>query len=436
MAKIDGAILQSNKAVPSRAFVPSLEGVRGYAFLAVFFAHYFSNNTFDFDQWWLYPAKIVLQIAWVSVPVFFVLSGFLICGILIDTREKEGYFKIFYSRRILRVFPLYYLTLIVVGLVSACNGYPLNYHFWAHFLYIHNLVPGYVADGSKFPDHAISHLWSMGVEEQFYLLWPLMVWICPSRRILLRVTLALIAGSFTLRFAANWLNLEPWAIYFWTPTRVDAILVGAVFAIVRGEAIYRRLQAIAPYVALGGAGVMMLLAERSGNNPAVSSWTGAVQISVWNITAAGVVLAVMREGSWLCRLCSMKGICWIGARSYGLYLFHALYLYWFVHSVVAKINNFMPYSVAYAVSAAIAFALTVLLAGVCYRLIELPAMNLKKRLQYGGPKMQTGVNAPVEPVPVREGIVPWRLPVGETSRKKPSEVRVIENSREAGASWQ
>ena len=85
---------QNPAADRSRTFIPSLEGVRGYAFLVVFFGHYLVA-LYPFHHWWLFPATLFMDIGVVSVPVFFVLSGFLICRILIDSRERQGYFRSF-----------------------------------------------------------------------------------------------------------------------------------------------------------------------------------------------------------------------------------------------------------------------------------------------------------------------------------------------------
>ena len=346
-------------------------------------------------MWWLYPVRLLIGVAWISVPIFFVLSGYLICGILIDTREREGYFKIFYSRRILRVFPLYYLTLLGVALICVLKGYPLTFGFWIHFLYIHNLLPNYPAISKSVSTAMMPHLWSMGVEEQFYLLWPLVVWFCPNRRILLRVTLVLIACSFALRIVAPWLNVTSFATNFWTPTRVDAILMGAVLVMIRGERIYRWLESIAQYAALGGVGVIAFINLASESWPFRTPLLAASMISLWNIIAAAVVVAVMREGSVLCRICSMKGICWLGARSYGLYLFHYIILYWFMFSFARRISRFMPFKWAQLVTGGCAFGLTVLLAALCYRFIEEPAMNLKKRFKYGPVTTRDAESEPV-----------------------------------------
>ncbi len=137
MAQISGPDRQ-------RVFFPSLEGVRGFAFLAVFIA-LLRPGLGALHRWWSYPLFLLEGLEWVTVPVFFVLSGFLICGILIDTRERQGYFKVFYSRRVLRVFPLYYLTLLAVVLFAFLNSYSLSRQFWVHFLYVQNLFPSYTS---------------------------------------------------------------------------------------------------------------------------------------------------------------------------------------------------------------------------------------------------------------------------------------------------
>ena len=166
-----------------RVFFPSLEGVRGFAFLAVFIAHCCDQDLGALHRWWSYPLFLLKGLEWVTVPVFFVLSGFLICGILIDTRERQGYFKVFYSRRVLRVFPLYYLTLLAVVLFAFLNSYSLSRQFWiiscmCRFLpklHVHRVDPR----GSGPPSMVD------GRGRTVLLVMAPVVWICPNRRVLL-----------------------------------------------------------------------------------------------------------------------------------------------------------------------------------------------------------------------------------------------------------
>ena len=156
----------------------ALDGVRGIAILLVLFCHFFfistPSNLYEF----------VLQklgdYGNLGVDLFFVLSGFLITGILMDTKGKENYFKNFIIRRSLRIFPLYYFVLIIIFLImplfSIFNG-PLmdrvlegEVYAWT---YTYNF---FIAEKQSWPPF-IGHFWSLAVEEQFYLVWPLAVYL-------------------------------------------------------------------------------------------------------------------------------------------------------------------------------------------------------------------------------------------------------------------
>ena len=370
-----------------RIYLPSLEGVRGYAFLAVFLAHYspFDLPIFHVRHWWT-VLPLIVNIAWIAVPVFFVMSGYLIGGILYDTRDREGFFRVFYSRRILRVFPIYYITLLAVASLDSIQGISLNGTFWFHLLYVQNLLPGYIGDTGAPPSNQISHFWSLAVEEQFYLVWPLVVWFFPNRRTLLRATILLISLCFITRLSVSWIHISPARSYVATPTRVDAILLGVLLALIRHEGIYKRLEPLAKYAALAGICVMMILVAKPALEFPFPSLGNAFEISLVNFIAAAIIVAALEEGSFLCRLCSLRWICWLGSLSYGLYVFHLVYRQWFMDSFLYHIAAYMPLSIAYFASASIAFCLTLFLALVSYRFIERPAMNLKKRIQYGAPR--------------------------------------------------
>lgn len=375
-----------------RRFLPSLEGVRGYGFLLIFVGHYFGIIEWSVRHtWWLYPFYLIGQIGWIMVPAFFVLSGYLICGILIATREREGYFKIFYSRRILRIFPVYYLTLAGVALVDHYNGLAMSGHFWSHFLYIQNLLPGYRGGPSWAPSIQVTHLWSMAVEEQFYLVWPVLVWFCRKQRTLLTVTWLLIAVCCALRIFAPLLHIDKLLIYSWTPTRVDAILLGAVLAIMQGGKIMARLEPYAKYLALAGVGTLIAIAVITGGAAPTSYLRSAILIPIGNLTAVAVIIAVKQEGSFLCRISSYKWVCWLGSRSYCLYLVHFTYAVWFLTVFLPRLATRMNYYQAFLVTIAIAFGLSLFLAEISYRLIEAPAMSLKGRLKYGSAGKATPV---------------------------------------------
>ena len=367
-----------------RAFLPSLEGVRGYGFLLVFFGHYFSRSTGISYSGWAYPLFLFHEASWIAVPAFFVLSGYLIGGILYNTRNREDYFRVFYTRRILRVFPVYYLTLIVLAIVDSLHGISLGSVYWGHFFYVQNWLPGYTSDPSVAPSNQTIHLWSLAVEEQFYLLWPLVVWAFPRRKALLKISLALIVLSCVVRCAAPWMHLTTIRMYFATPTRGDAILLGVVLALIQPLDIYRRLEPLAKYAALAGVGVLMVLAACTGSASPINTYLrSAVLLPFVNLIAAAALMAVMEEGSWFCRVCSLRWACWLGSLSYSLYVFHFIYCDWVLTTFVPRLAKHMPVFCAVTAVAAVAFCFTLLLGIISYRLVERPAMSLKKRLQYG-----------------------------------------------------
>jgi peptidoglycan/LPS O-acetylase OafA/YrhL len=349
----------------------------------VFLAHYFSPEQFaSSGRIFFYPALVESAIGTFAVPGFFVLSGYLIGGILYDSRHREGFFKVFYSRRILRVFPLYYLTLLAITLLDLHRGVRLDYHFWSHYFYVQNLLPGY-ATVLGAPTNQTIHFWSLAVEEQFYFIWPLVVWLFPARRKLLRITCILIASSFILRMASPWLHLSFEKVYLSTPTRVDAILLGVVLAIVRHDKIYERLVPMAKYVVLAGFSIAAVRAVLTGNAWSFNYLDVALMFPCVDITCVAMVVAVMEKDSWLCRVCSRNWICWMGKISYGLYVIHFTYVMWFQNTVIPGLTRHMPHTIAVFMSGSMAFILTLMLATLSYKFIEGPIANFKRQLKYG-----------------------------------------------------
>ena len=237
-------------------FHTELEGVRGYAFLLVFFAHYTYPLMVHHNRW-TFPFRVLVDLAWVAVPVFFVLSGFLITGILLRTRERQRFFRVFYARRAIRVFPLYYLIVLSMGLIGISLHNDME-GYWTNLFYVQNLWPAHVNLMRGIWIHGVQvelgHFWSLAIEEQFYLVWPVVIWFCRSRRSLLTVLFGLIAAATLFRCFAAHFGLTPQQAYFLTFTRADAIVLGALMAVWRGERMYERLERIALPTLLGGHG--------------------------------------------------------------------------------------------------------------------------------------------------------------------------------------
>jgi peptidoglycan/LPS O-acetylase OafA/YrhL len=380
-----------------RRYVPCLEGIRGYGFLLVFCGHYFPPSQLA------HPGTLRLKVltslyslGLFAVPAFFVLSGYLIGGILYDTREREGYFRVFYSRRILRVFPVYYVTLVAIGCFYAIRGIPLNFHFWILFLYIQNLFPSFTSQ--PYSPVTTGHFWSLAVEEQFYLLWPIVVWLLPDRRKLIRVATLLIFCSCCFRLVAPLFAASPRHIVNFTPTRVDSILLGVVLALIRHDAIFDKIKPLAKWIVLCGVATVVALAYWKGEAWGRSYSGVEIWIPLVNLTAVAIVIAVMEENSLLNRACSQRWVCWLGSLSYGLYVFHLPFYRFFMGSVDSRLCMYMRYPYALLTSGTLAFALTLLLSMLSYRFIEGPIMNLKRHLKYGSAKPSAASREVGQPV--------------------------------------
>jgi peptidoglycan/LPS O-acetylase OafA/YrhL len=316
--KIQGPILVERR-------LDSLDGWRGVAILLVFIRHYFLTNNVHLLV--IRAAASVASAGWIGVDLFFVLSGFLITGILLDTRGHKYYFRNFYARRTLRIFPLYYGVLLLALALT-----PLMHLQWqvgdiAHFLYVGNIaVQFHPALDSVKPWLNLDAMWSLAVEEQFYLLWPLVVLFIAKRRALRWI------GGFmgiALLMRIGLLNLLPAGDAFeWSykvlPMRADGLLCGAAAAILFragpvAEAA-RRLR-LPAWIAAAGIAAIVIQERRLEFHSAFSS---AIVFPCLGILFARLLLIALQSGSWAFRIGSTSWLRFFGRYSYGMYIFHRL----------------------------------------------------------------------------------------------------------------
>jgi peptidoglycan/LPS O-acetylase OafA/YrhL len=314
--------------------LPVLDGIRGIAILAVLLFHFIAPGNRD----GLANAAVSWFFSYgaLGVDLFFVLSGFLITGILYDSRTDEHYFRNFYMRRTLRIFPLYYGVLIIIflvlPLVPALRATELSglqaHQAWA-WLYAVNI---YLAIHDGWVLSYIEHFWSLAVEEQFYLIWPLAVWLLAAKpRAFLTFSLLIATASFVGRIAASLAGAGPVVIEVLTPFQLDALAIGGFFAVYLrqpgGEAGARRI--VVP-LALAGLGLLV------------------IQFGARHLTVRGNVLESVRGGAFHLLLAALllKGIlgpvssawtrcllsrplAFLGKYSYGLYVYHHFFSYYF-----------------------------------------------------------------------------------------------------------
>ena len=214
------------------AHLPALDGLRA---LAVFVVVQHNLSLLHGDQGLLvHHLGNMLHRGWMGVQLFFVLSGFLITRILLDTQQSPSYYASFYSRRALRIFPLYYAVLIGLFLVlpalwqmpaALAEDAPASRQMWL-WLYLSNWTGARGLGGGTPP---VFHFWSLAVEEQFYLLWPLVVRHCTPHR-LMQVCVGIVVAALLCRAVELVLGSSPQAIYTSTLSRMDALALGAMVA--------------------------------------------------------------------------------------------------------------------------------------------------------------------------------------------------------------
>lgn len=338
---------------------PQLDGVRGLAVLMVMVMHFYdpvaARSPFG-------PLTRFIQQGGAGVDLFFVLSGFLITGILVASKEAVNYFQVFYVRRVLRIFPLYVAVVglffwVVVPLLQR-HGYlewvQRQEQIW-YWLFLANWRHAFgYNDGAQ-----LSHFWSLAIEEQFYFVWSLAVWFATPRQLLSLSTGVLILVVMGRALAVS-CGASDELIYFSTVTRLDPLAFGALLAIsLRIREFFGRWGWFLLVVCAG-----LSLLKLPLQIALLLNGTGA---------AALVGLATTRQVPLL----RMEWLRTFGKYSYGLYVLHYL-----IHgALVAVVNRFGPVEFAL-FSIAGGIALSFCLAWISWNLLEHPILKLKRHYKY------------------------------------------------------
>jgi len=380
---------------PSRR-VPQLDGLRGIAIFLVLIWHYGVNN-FDYVEGTLAPNSIAayawacLSLGWSGVDLFFVLSGFLIGGILMDNRQADNFFQVFYVRRVCRIFPLYFLWLLLFcGVIwaayrlllptslNALVADPLP--LWSYATFTQNLVMAY---RNVFGPNWMGITWSLAVEEQFYCTLPFVIRYVEPRK-LPWVLGGFILAAPLLRVAISfWFESGPLAAYVLTPCRADALLLGALCAwMVRQPHVSRLL---AQHVAALYAVFVVLLAGTVAlavnYNPLISyGWPNLGYTWLALFYTCFLLISVTEKRGVVKAIAMNVVLRRLGLIAYGVYLFHVAIL-GLAHGLIAHqgpiIRNARDLMVT-----ALALALTVALAQLSWNMFEKPLVDLGHRLRY------------------------------------------------------
>jgi peptidoglycan/LPS O-acetylase OafA/YrhL len=351
----------------SKGRIPSLDGLRGVSILLVTICHIPEIAGVVLPE----QVATLFKRGDLGVDAFFVISGFLITHLLLREHEKHGTISLpaFYLRRTLRIFPAYYFFLFAMSLLCFAGFYNVTFDMWLRALtYTENFATG----GS----HATGHLWSLAVEEQFYLVWPLTVVMLSPRRAIWGAALAL-ATAPVVRFYAWEQGRSVVDIDIFLLTRMDTLAVGCILAfVIHTPAVTRYARAVQRYstvLAIAcAAGVFLsdhFLAESGkytlGPKRAIEAF----------LLAHIVMLAVMHPGSVLGRVLNCAPLAYIGAISYSLYLAQALLT--FEKEMPVWVNIVGPLCFAF----------------ITHYLVEKPFLKLKERLPRPKPMCDAQVTA-------------------------------------------
>ena len=305
--------------------IPALDGVRGLAILSVLYCHLFWSNPYPVGSSLLRFFAQTRNAGWIGVNLFFVLSGFLITGILYDTLPSRHFFRNFYARRVLRIFPLYYGFLLLLILITSLRGEHWTRAIFGYLTYTENLpLTGQALTDAYWVN--INHFWSLAIEEQFYLVWPLLVFLLRTRR---RISIAAAFGvlaSLGIRIGlvlSGFTVSHPYAIYGWTPTSLDGLCLGAILAMAIRSRFRRTVIAWSP-LALLTCCVLLGIAWHLDpgfvvlGQPMFSTWG----LTLLALTFTSLIAVCLKPGGFLEQFASAPALRFFGRYSYGLYVYH------------------------------------------------------------------------------------------------------------------
>jgi len=334
--------------------ISSLDGLRAISIVMVLLGHLGGTRGFPGVN------LGVGDYAHLGVVVFFVISGFLITRLLLTEHTKKGHvsLKLFYARRALRLFPAAYAYIACIALLALAGVVHLAARdFWHALTYTANYLPR--------PAWEIGHLWSLSVEEQFYLLWPCAIVALGPRRALWVAAGVILLGPFAR--SADWFFLTgtPYRDLSMFPMVADSLAMGCLLARVRGwlELQGWYLQLFQPAYSAGLLALILL----------INRFMGYMVVEVFGTSAINVCLAILIHRcvycshDWIGRALNWKPIAFVGVLSYSLYLWQQPFLD--RHSN-AWVNAF-PQNLVLAVAAALA----------SYLLLEKPLLRLRQRLR-------------------------------------------------------
>lgn len=369
---------------------PALDGIRG---IGIIFVVIFHSMTYLVDWYGAY-GESVLPGAFLAVDVFFVLSGFLITSLLLEERAKYGAYSmpLFYARRALRLLPTLFAVLFIFGVYTVVSDDVAVKNFVRAAFRMLTYSSNFVIGEDQFLTEWFGQSWSLAIEEQFYIVWPLVllgllkVTKARPKAVAAAIGVAVVALALW-RIALIHMHDELWSsVYYRTDARLDEPLIGTLLAVVLHYGLIKDKPR--PWVGVGALGVWFagtLLASPFK----LSYYQGWSQLML--LVSVALILGVMHGEGPAAKLLDLRPLRWFGRLSYTLYLVHVAVFAATLRIIEGEGRNVTRVVVANVV----ALAITVLIRVA----VEEPALRIKSRFNRSSRQGVAGVaGAPEEPV--------------------------------------
>jgi peptidoglycan/LPS O-acetylase OafA/YrhL len=347
----------------SLKYYKELDGLRGVAALMVMFFHFIPDGNVTINPILHYLHKVGV-FGQTGVTLFFVLSGFLITRILLNQKANRHYFRNFYVKRALRIFPLYYLGLVIFYLILplSINYTPLPYSSAPYWLYIQNIT-----DTFMISTNGPQHYWSLAVEEHFYLFWPLLIYYTAIKN-----TPRLIAGIVVAAFVCRCLLIYfGFGTFYFTFSIMDGLAIGAFLAWYEiNQSVFKPKFNLIIFVCL--AAMLTAWAFTGGKG---YDWVQLIKFPVIAVFYMCVIGKIVWGRSWLNALMRQPLLSFTGKISYGLYVYHPM--------IYMIYNNLFPGKNIW-INALVCFGSSYIIATISFYGFEKHLLKLKKYFEPAG----------------------------------------------------
>jgi len=379
--------LSAPEGSPYARHLPALDGVRGFAVLGVACSHLFPANPHSSFEAFVHR---IFAFGANGVDLFFVLSGFLITGILYDSLPGPDFFRKFYARRVLRIFPLYYGVLAVFALAALIFRLNFHHELLSLALYLQNsiLVAQNIRNYGGPAPLPLGHFWSLAVEEQFYLVWPVTVFLLRKRRHLLIFCTASLLACPLLRLVLLLHGVRYVVIASDTVCRADSLLAGGALALLLRSRFHYRVLRAGTWIFIAGGTSYALMVFLVTHDLILHGQTGfrvflAFGFSAIALASAGAIALALRSHlvAGICTLLPMRRL---GKYSYGIYVSHLILFFYLDEPLRGLISTHLTPNkgVGIVITGVLIFSISLIAAYLSYHLYEKRFLRLKRFFDY------------------------------------------------------